>query len=150
MPTNAKREGGVWKCCGCARLTTERDELRGEVEWLEGELAEASRAVSTEMEDCVELQRELKAAEQRAEEWKKMAGLATKCAEQAKRQRDDLGEALGLDTPWPLDSVLERLIYAAEHLLDSHSCDCHGYERIQHALEAAGKIRTALGRGGKP
>lgn len=44
---------------------------------------------------------------------------------------------LGADSPWPLADVLERLAFAAAHLLYDHSCDGHGHEEAGAALTAA-------------
>lgn len=40
-------------------------------------------------------------------------------------------------TPWPLVDILERLCTAADHLLGDHNCDCHGYEELKAARDAA-------------
>ncbi len=37
-------------------------------------------------------------------------------------------EALGQDQPWSLLTCAKQLVIAAEHLLDDHNCDGHGYE----------------------
>ncbi len=55
-----------------------------------------------------------------------------------------LQHALGMDTPWPITTVLTELIAAANHLLLEHNCDQQGYERWAMAREEAGKILTAL------
>lgn len=39
--------------------------------------------------------------------------------------------------PWPLADVLARLCAAADHLLGHHNCDCHGYEELVAARDAA-------------
>lgn len=43
------------------------------------------------------------------------------------------------DTSFPLLSCLETLADAADHLLDVHNCDVHGYELIGSASKAARK-----------
>ena len=48
-----------------------------------------------------------------------------------------LDHVLGMDQPWPLLDVLERLAAAADHLLAAHSCDHLGYEGINAARDAA-------------
>lgn len=49
----------------------------------------------------------------------------------------------GQDTPWPATDVLGRLIEAVDHLLDVHNCDCHGYESLYAARNAAVAWRNA-------
>lgn len=71
-----------------------------------------------------------------------LVDLAEVCDELEQRRREPL--ILGGDTPWPLDDVLERLADAAEHLLDAHSCDAHGYEKVQHAAKAAREYVAGL------
>jgi hypothetical protein len=41
------------------------------------------------------------------------------------------------DGPWPLRDVLVKLADAADHLLNNHDCDGHGYEEIGYARDAA-------------
>lgn len=43
---------------------------------------------------------------------------------------------VSLDT-WPLYDVLHKLIEWAEHLGDTHNCDCHGYEERSFIIPAA-------------
>lgn len=42
--------------------------------------------------------------------------------------------------PWPPGASLARLVGAAKHLLNDHSCDVHGYEGIGFAIQAAEAI----------
>ena len=51
--------------------------------------------------------------------------------------------ALGMDTPWPMRDVLRVLLHAAEHLLDTHVCDMHGYEEIQQVILVTQQFLTA-------
>jgi len=71
-------------------------------------------------------------------------------------ERDELRaivrELLADDKPYPLTDVLAQLADAADHLLNYHSCDVHGYEGIgivrDIAREMVGvveKARTAVG-----
>lgn len=53
-------------------------------------------------------------------------------------------KALGMSTPWPIDSILTVLIDAVEHLLSIHDCDCHGHEKRRYALDAAKRMRVDL------
>jgi hypothetical protein len=50
------------------------------------------------------------------------------------RERDELRELvrelLADDKPYPLTDVLTQLADAADHLLNDHSCDAHGYEGV--------------------
>ena len=59
-----------------------------------------------------------------------------------------LRDSLRLAEPWNIDSVLARLVEAAEHLLDDHNCDGHGHEEVRYAAEAAKVIRLRLGMSG--
>lgn len=52
--------------------------------------------------------------------------------------------ALGNGQPWPLVDVIRRLGDAAEHLLQDHACDAHGYEELRPAIEAARQYEKAL------
>ena len=47
-------------------------------------------------------------------------------------------DILGLDRPWPLLCVLEKLDAAAVHLLNDHDCDGHGWEET---VQACGEAR---------
>ena len=51
--------------------------------------------------------------------------------------REALVKALGLDSPWPVQSVLRRLADAALHLLTVHDCDTKGWEGIKLAEHEA-------------
>jgi hypothetical protein len=55
-----------------------------------------------------------------------------------------LREALRLDQPYPVTSVLTKLADAADHLLNDHSCDSHGYELVGSARDHAREIVAAL------
>jgi len=46
-------------------------------------------------------------------------------------------DATGIDTAWPLRSVLNVLANAADHLLGAHGCDDHGHEETREAVTAA-------------
>lgn len=54
--------------------------------------------------------------------------------DEARRERNALLGLLGLQTPWPLADVLERLADAAEHLLGDHNCDDLGHEGKREAM----------------
>jgi hypothetical protein len=47
------------------------------------------------------------------------------------------GDPLNADHPWPVHDILVRLAKAADHLLDVHCCDDHGYEEVKVAAEQA-------------
>jgi hypothetical protein len=53
---------------------------------------------------------------------------------------DDLRRRMN-GQPWSLRDVLARLADAADHLLDAHCCDAHGYEGV---IEARNAARTAV------
>jgi hypothetical protein len=59
-----------------------------------------------------------------------------------------LREALGMDAPFPVFNLLEKLANVADHLLDNHNCDCKGHEAMRYcatrAKETAQAIRDAL------
>ena len=66
--------------------------------------------------------------------------LATSARELAALLEHDpvfLDHVLGVDQPWPILEVLERLAAAADHLLLDHGCDAQGYEGIGAARDAA-------------
>lgn len=56
--------------------------------------------------------------------------------------------ALGIDNPYPLSDVLDGLSAAANHSLQEHGCDCHGWEqdrvRAQRGHELAIAARRLL------
>jgi hypothetical protein len=45
---------------------------------------------------------------------------------------------------WPLDTVLERLADAADHLRGAHNCDAEGHEGVLYAAQAAREHVKAL------
>lgn len=49
----------------------------------------------------------------------------------------------GDETPWPVHELLTVLVEAAEHLLNDHSCDGHGHERVIEACRHAKKLLAA-------
>lgn len=55
-----------------------------------------------------------------------------------------LREAMGFSTPWPLLDVLAKLADAADHLLDGHNCDAHGWEEAHAAASFARQHHAAL------
>lgn len=48
----------------------------------------------------------------------------------------------GMDTPWPLQDVLAKLIEATEHLLEHHNCDAHGHEEFRTAANAGKELHA--------
>lgn len=66
-------------------------------------------------------------------------------------ERDTLAAALaevmtprGIYDAWSLNRVLRRLADAADHLLNDHSCDRHGYEGVVCARDAARDHAAAI------
>lgn len=55
-------------------------------------------------------------------------------------------EERGNDSPWPPVDVVRKLVEATEHLLQDHSCDTHGYEEMNCAVEEAKKWLSGGGR----
>lgn len=51
--------------------------------------------------------------------------------------REKVRRMLGISEPWPAINVLSELADAAEHLLNCHSCNCDGHEKISHAKDSA-------------
>lgn len=51
---------------------------------------------------------------------------------------------LGLDGPWPLRALVDRLARGCIHLLNDHDCDAHGYETLVDAVTEADQ-RFGLG-----
>jgi hypothetical protein len=49
----------------------------------------------------------------------------------------------GMDTPWPINEILQKLIEATDHLLNDHNCDHHGYEQYQQAANAGRQILSS-------
>lgn len=69
------------------------------------------------------------------------------------RQIDRLREAKAtlesqfrLDTPWPVSSIIEELLFAAEVLLKDYNYDQQGYENIIAACDAARALRVNSSR----
>lgn len=50
-----------------------------------------------------------------------------------------------MTTPWPMHEILAELVRAADHLLDWHNCDTHGWEGIDCARDAGRSLLAALG-----
>jgi len=46
------------------------------------------------------------------------------------------------DTPWSLETTLQTLADAADHLMRDHDCDAHGHEQV---IEAVASARAMLG-----
>jgi hypothetical protein len=42
-------------------------------------------------------------------------------------------------SPWPPHDVVRKLVEAADHLLNDHNCDAHGYEGVMQARDRARK-----------
>lgn len=76
----------------------------------------------------------IQAAERRAEHAE---------ADLAARDRA-VNEMLGLTGPWPIVSILRRLADAADHFLQVHDCDHHGWEGVGIARDEARKRADAL------
>jgi len=51
-------------------------------------------------------------------------------AEAARLERETLHKQ------WPLNDAVNRVVRAAQHLLDIHDCDCCGHEEIRFAIKA--------------
>lgn len=74
----------------------------------------------------------------------KIEAAARKSHDVTESERDTLAAALaevmnprGIYDAWTLNRVLRRLADAADHLLNDHSCDAHGYEGVVCARDAA-------------
>ncbi len=115
-------------------LRIERDEARGEIR----STVEEASAFMSEAKDIIAA---------RDEELLK-ARITLRTRDEAIAQRDDVVEALGMCSPWPVADVLDRLASAGEHLLADHACDAHGWEgvnvAVHEAREAAKRLRAAL------
>jgi len=55
-----------------------------------------------------------------------------------------LSDLLGEDTPWPLSSILKRLIDAAEILLNKKDYDGPDWEEIHHSVNRGKEILNRL------
>jgi hypothetical protein len=64
--------------------------------------------------------------------------------EAAPKRVGELESIIGNDAPWPLRDALMRLADGADHLLNDHSCDQHGYEELCQARDSARKIVESL------
>lgn len=63
----------------------------------------------------------------------------------ASEQREArLREALAMDTPYPVPSVLRILAAFGLHALNDHDCDAHGWEVRAHATNVAGQLADAI------
>jgi len=83
-------------------------------------------------------------------------GLADECMHVSDSAKLELAEELlekteaklesltRMNAPWPLRDVLKKLAGAADHLLDAHGCDLHGYEEVSRARDVARLIMEAL------
>lgn len=136
------------------RAESERDEARAQLAALHAAASAVqtrARALPVSMTEIVH-----------AEEWddldRVLAALATSAAEYDARvrapveaERDTLAAALaevmtprGIYDAWSLNRVLRRLADAADHLLNDHSCDRHGYEGVVCARDAARDHAAAI------
>ena len=68
-------------------------------------------------------------------------------AENAALRLRPIPDWAGMETPWPLPSVLERLCEAADHLHNDHNCDAHGWETACEARDSARRILPNLQAG---
>ena len=66
-----------------------------------------------------------------------LAGIRAVVSALAERGEDVCHDALGYDTPWPTALCLKRLVDAADHLLNDHDCDAHGWEGLALARDSA-------------
>lgn len=48
-----------------------------------------------------------------------------------------LGRPGGMDTTWPIRDCVRKLVEAADHLMDAHDCDSHGWELVDTARKVA-------------
>lgn len=56
---------------------------------------------------------------------------------EVRRLRHALATFEAQHTPWPLADFVKRLADGADHLLNDHACDAHGYESLNAARDAA-------------
>lgn len=63
------------------------------------------------------------------------------------KERNRLRVIAGMDQPWPLTDVLEKLLEASEHLLQDHDCDVHGHEEFKIACLRGREILKTLRSG---
>ena len=54
--------------------------------------------------------------------------------------REQIIEVFGLDNPWTLKDVLNKLIEASEILLHKKNYDRHGWEEISHCVKRGKEI----------
>ncbi len=109
--------------------------------------------------DAPKLTEALRSAVEWRDRWRVLAEVAQQQVESvnelhaielrsARAERDALQERVGKmlrsDTPWPLESVLTKLIDAADHLMHGHACDRHGHETVVYAVDSARKILAEL------
>ena len=82
-------------------------------------------------------------------------GMCSKCAKEeldslqsqldaARGEVERLKRSLGDDGPYPILSCITILTNAAEHLLNVHNCDQHGYEKVGYAIKAARKHKERI------
>jgi hypothetical protein len=99
------------------------DELEAEVERLKGELRECHKNA-----ECVS---------EAAKEWERTYYAVEK---DAAALRAKVEAVLRMGTPWPLESVLNHLVDAIDHLFDDHSCDANHHEVWKAARNQAQEI----------
>ena len=71
-----------------------------------------------------------------------MAG--AKFANPVEEKGSSLIELLGLDDPYSLTEVLDRLIWATEYLLHKKSYDGHNYEELEQSVRRAKEIKSLI------
>lgn len=111
------------------------------------ELTEAVRALIEERDIAVA---ERDGVRQENAERRHEAATWLRTTKKLTAERDRLQDILGFATPYPALDVLRILADAADHLLDVHNCDNHGYEVVNAAARAArdivAKAETPLAR----
>ncbi len=100
----------------------ERDELKEENEALENEILEKRNSIETLLNKLGNQNNELFALKQLN------------------------SELLALDNPWPLDSVLKKLIDATHILLNQKSYDGHDYEEMETAIKRSYELLKTISK----
>lgn len=118
------RKVAQWKCTGC-----------GFIQNLAGPCA---RCTMTRLQATV---REL---EERLHKADGMANEINILTREVRGAEGRVAELLRLATPWPLWSILDKLIEGTDFLLRDYDYRGLGWESIDHALSAARELRATL------
>jgi len=64
--------------------------------------------------------------------------------QQEQRRRKAIDQAFMIDSPYPINEVIDHLCNAVDHLLKDHDCDHQGHEVWAHCVKVGREMSDAL------